>query len=152
MMDSWFMMKKEWDIGDRFPVSPERVLSAFATIQKEIGSSWFEEKKKTGSGKSLIVLEAVRTGEAIAAARKIGAHKLLQDLLLYWKPERFGAALSEADVIVKLLPWSDKIEYEREMDGMSRKPDLLQYVGRTQAQYEVFCPDISAEDILPHFF
>ncbi len=145
-MNSWSEIKKEWDIGDKFPVSPDRVLSAFSIIQQETGSRWFEEKKRTGLGKSLIVLEAVRFGEALAAARKVAADKLLRDLLLDWKSERFGIALSEADVIVKLLPSSDRIEYEQEIDGISKKPDLLQYVGSIQTQYEIFCPDISAEE------
>lgn len=145
-MGSWQEFKKAWDIGDNFPLPSERVLSAFSIIREQIGHDWFKQKKKSGLGKSLIVLEAVRLAEAIAASKEAGARKLERKLLLDGEKEEFNRALDEADVLVKLLPWSDKIDYEPEIEGISRKPDLLQHIGKSKVQYEVFSPEISAEE------
>ena len=68
-MINWPNIKKEWSIGDNFPLTPERVLSAFTVIEEEFGNAWFEDRNKTGLGKSLIVLDAVRLAESFIATK-----------------------------------------------------------------------------------
>lgn len=145
-MNSWKEIKKEWNIGDNFPISNERVLSAFDIIKQEIDSNWFEKRIKNGLGKDLIVLQAVRLAEAFNGCKKVGANKLLKKLRLGWDSEELHNALNEADVLVKLLPSSDNIEYEPRIRGISQKPDLLQHIGDIEVQYEIFSPKESADE------
>jgi len=145
-MINWINIKKEWSIGDNFPLTPERVLSAFTVIEKKFGNAWFEDRKRTGLGKSLIVLDAVRLAESFVASKTAEFWELTKKLKLNWESEKFHQALSEADVVAKLLPMSDKLEYEPQMPGISKKPDLLQHLGGIKAQYEITCPETSAEE------
>lgn len=145
-MNSFSKIQKDWDITDSFPVNQERILSAFEIVQKEIDRNWFEKRKKSGLGKTLIVLEAVRLAEAYSAAKKIGANELLKDLKLDWSSEDLQNALNESDVIVKLSPLSDNIDYEPRIDGISTKPDLLQQMGNEKVQYEIYSPSTSYKE------
>lgn len=145
-MTSLEEIKREWEISDDFPVEDERVVSAFCAIEEEIGNEWFDNRKQTGLGKRLIAIEAVGLGEALLAAKKIGAQKLLNKLKLEWDSEELQQALGEADVIVKLLPLSQTVRYEPKIDGTRKKPDLVQHIGGDRIQYEVFCPETSADE------
>lgn len=145
-MNSWEKIKEDWNIGENFPVTHDRILLAFDTIKKDIDINWFEKRKKSGLGKDLIVLEAVRLAEAFNGCKKVGANKLLKKLRLGWDSEELHNALNEADVLVKLLPSSDIIEYEPRIRGISKKPDLLQHIGDIEVQYEIFSPKESADE------
>ena len=145
-MINWQNIKKEWSIGDNFPLTPERVLSAFTVIREEFGNAWFEDRKRTGLGKSLIVLDAVRFAESFVASKTAELSELTKKLKLPWESEEFHQALSEADVVAKLLPMSDKLEYESQVPGITKKPDLLQHLGGIKTQYEITCPELSAEE------
>lgn len=145
-VNSWEKIKKDWNIGDNFPVTNDRILSAFDTIKKDIDINWFEKRIKSGLGKDLIVLQAVRLAEAFSASKKIGARKLTKKLRLGWDSEDLHNALNEAGVLVKLLPSSDDIEYEPRIRGISKKPDLLQHIGDIEVQYEIFSPEESADE------
>lgn len=145
-MDSWAEIKKAYNLCDNFPFPPEKVLYAFTTIKRENGSDWFEKMEKSHLAKGRIVNVALRLMEALDVSKKVGAHELTEKLRLHWESKEFNTALSEAEVIAKLLPSSDKIEYHPQIHGISRKPDLLQTIGSLKAQYEIIFPDISADE------
>ena len=145
-MAKWIEFKKEWDIGDSFPISPEHVLSSFSVIKSEVGIDWFEKRKKTGLGKGLIVLEAVRLADALVACNKAGFSKLVKKLKSNWESDQFHQALSEAEVVEKLLPKSNELKYEPLAPGMTKKPDFVQLVNGITVYYEVVLPEMSAKE------
>ncbi|MFC1798364.1 hypothetical protein ACFLZL_00970 [Thermodesulfobacteriota bacterium] len=145
-MTRWLEIKKEWEINDNFPIPPERVLFSLSAIKNEFGDGWFEDRKKTGLGKSLIVLNAVRLADALVACKKAGFEKLTEKLKSNWESDQLQQALSEAEVVIKLLPISEKLKYEPPISGISKKPDFVQYIKGITVHYEVIFPEISAEE------
>jgi len=143
----WTSFKKEWEIRDSFPFSCDQIETSLSIIHRHFGPQFEKDPQRQGLGKSIILIELVELGMALEIVEKIGSpSKLLTKLKAHRDSLDFRVGLSEASFIRRILPTSYEIEYEPEIEGTKRNPDIVQKINSQLIQYEVHFAEQAAPE------
>lgn len=127
--------------------SADEILNSLTHLESEVGRIWIENAFPSGSKSIAWVASLVELDKCLKIADVIkGGNVLKRKLLADFQSEETQSAMTEAQVAIRLVSGDAQVEYEPQLPGEPKKPDLLAVWDNKQVAFEVTRLALSAED------
>ncbi|MBC8492276.1 MAG: hypothetical protein H8D43_00720 [Chloroflexi bacterium] len=128
--------------------SREEVVDALSHLEQELGLDWIKATKASIStssalGRMVEFAKCLKVADAVT-----GGNTLKKKLHTDYSSEECQGAIAESLTAERLLASGATVQYEPQLPGMTKRPDLFANWGTRQVAFEVVFPSLSAQDVI----